>query len=71
MPSGNTSDYQQVALAFARSLAAREYTKAYAMTSQGYRQNNSVEQLRTGFEAFVPASDGHIRHAGLKREHYQ
>jgi hypothetical protein len=60
MPSGNTSDYRQIALEFAESLAAREYPKAYAMTSQGYRQGNTVDQLRTGFEAIVPTDWGAI-----------
>ena len=60
MPSGGTSDYLQVALEFAKLLAAREYPKAYAMTSQGYRQTNTVDQLRTGFEAIVPTDWGAI-----------
>lgn len=58
MSSGKTSDYQQVALEFAKSLAAREYLKAFAMTSHGYRQKNSVDQLRTGFETIVPTDWG-------------
>jgi len=58
MPSGNSSDYRQIALEFAKSLAAREYTKAYAMTSLGYRQKTTVDQLRTGFETIVPTDWG-------------
>jgi hypothetical protein len=58
MPSGNTTDYRQVALEFVKALAAREYAQAYAMTSQGYRQKNTVEQLRAGFEAIVPTDWG-------------
>lgn len=58
MPSGNTPDYRQIALEFARALAAREYPKAYAMTSQGYRGKNTVDQLRTGFETIVPTDWG-------------
>jgi hypothetical protein len=58
MPPGNTSNYRQVALEFVKALAAREYPKAYAMTSQGYQQKNTVEQLRTGFEAIVPTDWG-------------
>jgi len=58
MSSGNTSDYQQVALEFAKSLAAREYPKAYAMTSQEYHKRNTVDQLRAGFEGIVPIDWG-------------
>lgn len=60
MPSRDTADFRQVALEFARSLAAREYPKAYAMTSHGYRQNRTVDELRTGFEAIVPLDWGAI-----------
>ena len=58
MPSGNTSDYRQVALEFTRSLAAREYPKAYALTSQEYRKQLTVDQVRTRFEAIVPTDWG-------------
>jgi len=58
MPSGNSSDYRQIALEFAKALASREYTKAYAMTSLGYRQKTTVDQLRTGFETIVPTDWG-------------
>jgi len=59
MPAGST-DYKQTALEFARSLAAREYPKAYAMMSQGYRQKSTVDELRMGFEAIVPTDGGAI-----------
>lgn len=58
MSSGNTSDYRQVALEFTKLLAAREYPKAYAMTSQEYGKRNTVDQLRTALEAIVPADWG-------------
>ncbi len=60
MPSGSISDYQQIALEFAKSMAAREYPKAYAMTSQGYQEKNTVNHLGTGFEAIVPTDWGVI-----------
>lgn len=47
MPRGNPSDYQQIALEFTKSLAARDYPKAYALTSQEHRKRTTVEQLRT------------------------
>lgn len=58
MSSGNTSDYRQVALEFTKLLAAREYPKAYAMTSQGCRKRHTEDQLRTEFEAIVPTDWG-------------
>ena len=57
---GRTSDYHQIALEFTKSLAAREYVKAYAMTSRGYQKTTTVEQLRTAFEALVPTDSGPI-----------
>jgi hypothetical protein len=59
-PSGGTRDHGQVALEFARALAAREYPKAYAMMSHGYRQGRTVDELRAGFEAIVPRDWGAI-----------
>jgi hypothetical protein len=58
-PPGD-ADYRRIALEFARSLAAREYPKAYAMTSHGYRQKRTVDDLRIGFEAIVPTDWGAI-----------
>ncbi|MBI5780822.1 MAG: hypothetical protein HZA65_04030 [Rhodocyclales bacterium] len=60
MSSGDTSDYQQIALEFTKLLAAREYPKAYAMTSQEYRKRTTAEQLRTAFENIVPTDWGKI-----------
>jgi hypothetical protein len=60
MPSGDTSDYQQIALEFTKLLAAREYPKAYAMTSQEYRKRTTAEQMRTAFENIVPTDWGQI-----------
>jgi hypothetical protein len=60
MPSRDTADCKQIALDYARSLAARDYPKAYAMMSHGYRQNRTVDQLRIGFEAIVPRNWGPI-----------
>lgn len=58
MSSGNSFDYRQVALEFGKLLAGRQYLKAYALTSQGYRQTNTVDQLQTAFEAIVPTDWG-------------
>jgi hypothetical protein len=58
--SGTSADYGQIALEFARSLAAREYPKAYAMMSHEYRQNRTLDELRVGFEAIVPRDWGAI-----------
>ena len=58
MRSGNTSDYRHIALEFTESLAAREYQKAYAMTTEQYRNRTTVEQLRSAFETIIPTDWG-------------
>jgi len=60
MPSGTISDFRVLALDFTKSLAARDYPKAYAMTSQEYRKKISVDHLRTRFETIVPLDWGPI-----------
>jgi len=57
---GGTSDFRPTALQFAQLLAARDYAKAHAMTSLGYRKRNSVNQLQAAFEAIVPTDWGAI-----------
>lgn len=59
-PPGSAADYRQAALAFTRSLAARDYPKAHAMTTLAYRARRSQAQLQTDFEAIVPADWGPI-----------
>lgn len=58
VPSG--TDYRQVALEFAQALAARDYAKAHAMTSDAYRKRMTVDQLRAAFEAIVPTDWGTV-----------
>jgi hypothetical protein len=58
MQYDDTPDYRQLALEFARSLAAREYPNAYEMTVREYRTRTTLEQLRTAFEAVVPPDWG-------------
>jgi hypothetical protein len=58
MPSGSISDCQNIALEFTKALAARDYSKAYAMTSQSYRKRNTPERMQAAFEAIVPADWG-------------
>jgi len=58
--SGGTPDYRPVALAFAQSLAARDYAKAHAMTSEAYRKRTTVDQLQAAFEAIVPRDWGSV-----------
>jgi hypothetical protein len=57
---GSTSDYAAIALEFAEEMAARQYAKAYAMTTQEYRKGTSVEQLQAAFETIVPIDWGPI-----------
>jgi len=58
--SGKNSNYQQVALAFTRTLAERQYAKAYEMTSQEYRRHSTVDKLKEDFETIVPNDFGPI-----------
>ena len=48
-------DYSAVALRFTTALLQRDYGPAYAMTSKEYQRSTSLEQMRAGFEAIVPA----------------
>ena len=49
---------RDAAVLFTRLLAARSYGNAYAMTSQEYRAAVTLEQMREGFETFVPPDWG-------------
>lgn len=60
MQSDNTSDYQQAALEFARSLAARDYPAAHAMTSRSFQAVTSPGQLKNAFESIVPLDWGPV-----------
>lgn len=53
-------DYKQVALAFAKALAARDYNGAYAMTSRGYQDSTSVKAMQAAFEGIVPTDWGTV-----------
>ena len=55
-----SSDYVPVALDFARALASRAYSTAYAMTSSEYQRANSVAELQAAFEAIVPTDWGTV-----------
>lgn len=48
------------ALSFTQHLAERAYAEAYAMTSQGYREAISLENLQEEFEEIVPLDFGDI-----------
>lgn len=54
------ADYREVALAFTRSLAARDYAKAHAMMSEAFRGRMTVDELRSAFERVVPLDFGPI-----------
>lgn len=60
MSSDNTVDSKETALAFAKALGARDYPGAYGMTSQAYRKEVTVEQLRDAFEEIVPTDWGEM-----------
>lgn len=52
--SGAAGDHTQVALAFTKALAARDYDAAYALTSRAYRKDTSLTAMTDAFEAIVP-----------------
>lgn len=52
--AGAAGDHTQVALAFTKALAARDYEAAYALTSRAYREGTSLKAMKEGFEAIVP-----------------
>jgi hypothetical protein len=49
-----------VSLDFARALASRDYTTAYAMTSTDYQRTTTLDEMRVAFEAIVPADWGTV-----------
>jgi hypothetical protein len=54
MSEGTAGDYKQVALAFTKALAARDYDAAYALTSRAYRDGTSQKAMADAFETIVP-----------------
>ena len=54
MSGGSAADYKNVALGFTNALATRNYSAAYALTSNEYRDGTSVEAMQAAFEAIVP-----------------
>ena len=54
MPSARVPDYSEVGLKFARALAGRDYSTAYAMTSSDYQRSTTLDEMRAAFEAIVP-----------------
>jgi hypothetical protein len=54
------ADFRRAALDFAQALAARDYSKAHALTSEDYRKQTTVEGLQAAFEAIVPPDFGPI-----------
>jgi hypothetical protein len=58
--SGAAGDLTQVALAFTKALAARDYEAAYALTSRAYRDGTSLKAMAAAFEAIVPLDWGTV-----------
>ena len=54
VPDQATGDYRETALAFTKSLAARDYAAAYAHTAKEYRESTSVQAMQAAFERVVP-----------------
>jgi hypothetical protein len=55
--SGIAGDYKEVALAFTKALANRDYAAAYGLTSQDYRNSTSLEATQAAFEQIVPIDE--------------
>ena len=49
----SSGEYQAVALAFVKALAARDYPAAYALTSSSYRKTHTTEAMQAAFERVV------------------
>jgi len=60
MSEGTTRDCKEVALAFTKALAARDYDAAYALTSRAYRNGTSPKALADAFEMIVPIDWGTV-----------
>jgi hypothetical protein len=58
--AGAAGDHTQVALAFTKALAARDYEAAYALTSRAYREGTSLKAMADAFEAIVPLDWGTV-----------
>lgn len=56
----STQSYEDFALRFVEALTQREYATAYAMTSNDYQVQTSLDQLREAFEDIVPVDWGDI-----------
>jgi hypothetical protein len=53
-------DFREVALDFTNALTDRNYSKAYALTSQDYRKQMAVNEMQAQFETIVPRDWGAI-----------
>ncbi len=58
--AGIAGDYKEVALAFTKALANRDYGAAYALTSTEYRNSTSLEATQAAFETIVPIDWTHV-----------
>ena len=58
--SGSTLDYKEVALAFTKALADRDYGAAYALTSTEYQKSTSLEDMQAALETIVPIDWTHV-----------
>jgi hypothetical protein len=60
MPTSDVGDVRDISLKFAKSLADRDYATAYSVTSEEFKNQHSVDQLREDFEIIVPADWGPV-----------
>ena len=60
MPTSDVADVEEISLKFTKALADRDYATAYLMTSEKFRSQYSMDQLREDFENIVPTDWGAV-----------
>jgi len=60
MSAESAENYKEVALAFTKALAARDYDAAYALTSRNYRESTNLKAMQAAFEEIVPFDWGTV-----------
>ena len=65
MPTSDVADVEEISLKFTKALADRDYATAYSMTSEEFRSQYSMDQLREDFENIVPTDWGPVGPIGV------
>jgi hypothetical protein len=65
MPASDVGDVEEISLTFTKALADRDYATAYSMTSEEFKSQYSLDQLREDFETIVPTDWGTMGPIGV------